>query len=156
MTLQDLIEHHTDKKEEDIAELIKNQQFSMIPSYCPTRWWGNYKLISRIVKHYDVLISFFKDSEYKDQSIADELSAPFTRQYFEFLSIFLNKTLKYINLVQGDKSFLVDTYQHMKNLLVELSAYILRDNTITSEQRWDIEYSFDNEELFYSKEGTYE
>ena len=96
------MEEHTKNDEEYIAELIKNQQFTMIPSYCPTRWWGNQKLVARIVKNYDILIDFFEKSDYSDETIAAELQAPFTKQYLEFVSVFLNKILKYINLVQGD------------------------------------------------------
>jgi hypothetical protein len=107
VTLQQEIEFHKQRGEEEIAEHLASGNFSGIPSYCPTRWWGNHKLISRIEQHYSLLKNFFASEKFADENILALLNNPFTITYIQFLKVFLGKTMRLIELFQQDKAFLL-------------------------------------------------
>jgi hypothetical protein len=64
ISLEDLISRQIQLGNSELAEALKQcaneGKFKYLPSFCETRWWGNYALVSRIVKFLPVLVEYYK------------------------------------------------------------------------------------------------
>ncbi len=107
-------------------------------------------MISRIEQHYALLQEFFASEKYGDDDILALLKKPTTLTYLRFLRIFLNKTKRFIDLFQQDKAFLVKAQEYMSNLLPEFSAYVIKRQRMSAEERFAIEYSAHDTKTFYT------
>lgn len=135
---------------------MKRGDFRRIPSYCPTRWYGNFSLFYRILEHLSTLTAYFETKPYEDQQVAQTLKSLATMLYLQFVRAFLKKTLENILKFQKNDALLAEAQEAMDNMMVEFNAYILRDAGLSIEKRYELPYDKyslqEHRQLFYSEE----